>query len=147
MLLRQLASEKEERQRRLQSLPQHARSAQIEEASEIKAASVTTEQTDKEICKLITQVEAVMNVSSLQQTKMTEQQCQCTAKAPEKRRRLSQLKQGKVETCNHCFLCGEEGHRAVGCLNRQKRSAPSTRPKSAPQTAVPTPGSPCHNYT
>lgn len=29
--------------------------------------------------------------------------------------------------CNHCFVCGEEGHRAVGCLRRAKQSGNGTR--------------------
>lgn len=29
------------------------------------------------------------------------------------------LAQGTV-TCNHCFRCGQEGHRAVGCLSKSK---------------------------
>ncbi|KAL0199247.1 hypothetical protein M9458_007787, partial [Cirrhinus mrigala] len=157
-LLRQLVkvtSEEEERQRRIQSLPRtkvtHARSAQIEGGPEIKAAAAMTEQTDKEIRKLITQVEALTNVvTSLQQAKEKEQQCQCMTKAPEKRRRPgcpNCIKQGKEQTCSHCFFCGEEGHRAVGCLNRQKRSAPSDRPKSTPQTTVSNSESSCRTYT
>ncbi|RXN12736.1 Retrovirus-related Pol poly from transposon [Labeo rohita] len=157
-LLRQLVkvtSEEEERQRRIQSLPRtkvtHAQSAQIEGGPEIKAAAAMTEQTDKEIRKLITQVEALTNVvTSLQQAKEKEQQCQCMTKAPEKRRRPgcpNCIKQGKEQTCSHCFFCGEEGHRAVGCLNRQKMSAPSDRPKSTPQTAVPNSESSCRTYT
>lgn len=87
--------------------------------------------------------EVFLHTVSLQQTKITEQQCKCTAKALEKRRRPgcpNCAKQGKGETCNHCFLCSEEGHRAVGCLNRQNRPVPDTRSKNTPQTAVPKPG-------
>ena len=29
--------------------------------------------------------------------------------------------------CSHCFVCGEEGHRAVGCLKRPKQSGNGTR--------------------
>lgn len=131
MLLRQLVkvtSEEEERQRRLQSTPRlkttHAHSAQIEGISEIKTAAATTEQTDKEIRKFITQVEALTDVvNSLKQPKGKEQNCQCMSKAPEKRRRSgcpNCIRQRKEETCSHCFICGGEDHRAVGCLNRQK---------------------------
>ncbi len=106
----------------------HARSAEIEGVSEIKAAAATTEQTDREIPKRITQVEALTNiVNSLQQAKEKEQQCQCIANAPEKRRRPGCphcIKQGKEQTCCHCFFCGKEVHRAVGCLNRQKSQHP-----------------------
>lgn len=158
MLLRQLVkvtSEEEERQRRLQSLTRpkvtHARSAQIEGAPEIKAAAVTTEQTDKEIRKLTTQVEALTNlVTSLQQAKEKEQHCQCMSKAPEKKRSPSCancIKQGTGEACNHCFLCGEEGHRAVGCLHRKTKVTNNTRFKSTPQTTVSDSRSPCHKYT
>ncbi|GAA6095956.1 uncharacterized protein LOC109203576 [Tachysurus ichikawai] len=136
MLLRQLVkvtSEEEERQRRLQSTPRlkttHAHSAQIEGISEIKTAAATTEQTDKEIRKFITQVEALTDVvNSLKQPKGKEQNCQCMSKAPEKRRRSgcpNCIRQRKEETCSHCFICGGEDHRAVGCLNRQKSNAGS----------------------
>lgn len=27
-----------------------------------------------------------------------------------------------AENCNHCFVCGDSGHRAVGCLRRSKQS-------------------------
>lgn len=95
MLLRRLVrvtSEEEERQRRLQSLPRpkvtHARSAQMEGVSEIKAPAATTSQTNEEIRKLITQVEALTNVvNSLQKAKENGQHCQCMVKAPEKGRR------------------------------------------------------------
>ncbi len=72
MHLRQLVKvtgEEEERQRWQQSLPRpkvtHARSIQIERVSEMKAAAATTEETDKEIRKMITQVEALTNVVNL----------------------------------------------------------------------------------
>lgn len=29
--------------------------------------------------------------------------------------------------CNHCFACGEEGHRAVGCLRKHKQSGNGNR--------------------
>ncbi|KAK0131547.1 hypothetical protein N1851_033722 [Merluccius polli] len=32
-----------------------------------------------------------------------------------------------IPNCNHCFFCGEEGHRAVGCLKKSKVSGNETR--------------------
>ena len=32
------------------------------------------------------------------------------------------------QDCKHCFICGEEGHRAAGCLQRTKRQGNFNRP-------------------
>ncbi|XP_041828199.1 uncharacterized protein LOC121631315 isoform X2 [Melanotaenia boesemani] len=32
------------------------------------------------------------------------------------------------QDCKHCFICGDEGHRAAGCLRRPKRQGNSNRP-------------------
>lgn len=37
------------------------------------------------------------------------------------------VEQGKQD-CRHCFICGNEGHRAAGCLQRRKRQGNFNRP-------------------
>ena len=37
------------------------------------------------------------------------------------------LHQG-LENCNHCFVCGDPGHRAVGCLKRARQQENGNRP-------------------
>lgn len=87
-------------------------------------------------------------VNLLQHTKMTEQQCQCLAKAPEKRRRIgcpSCTKQGKVETWQSLFLVWRRV--SQGCWLPEQTKQVSARHQAKEQTAVTKPGSPCRNYT
>lgn len=34
--------------------------------------------------------------------------------------KCQECQQQGYDSCNHCFRCGQTGHRAVGCLNRSR---------------------------
>ena len=45
---------------------------------------------------------------------------QPTVQARGRTARCSKCTEQNLQECNHCFVCGEAGHRAVGCLKRAK---------------------------
>ena len=68
-------------------------------------------------------------VETLTATKTAEQSCQCAHTHPEPRPTAKKygfpscVEKG-TDSCNHCFICGDAGHKAVGCLKRGKAKSP-----------------------
>ena len=92
---------------------------------------------DEEVQKLTTQVQALTQmVESLKQLKLqsdthtqdsSQQSCHCasahTKRPPQNKGRpygCASCVEQNLPNCQHCFACGEEGHRAVGCLKKRK---------------------------
>uniref|UniRef100_A0A3B1J7S5 ribonuclease H n=1 Tax=Astyanax mexicanus TaxID=7994 RepID=A0A3B1J7S5_ASTMX len=132
-------SDESERQRRLGQTPRQkvtiARSAQLESVTENKAErSATDKKQTKTLQELTAQVEALTNViEAMRQTRTPENLCRCASdKAlPQHNVRVYRCpkctEQGVI-SCNHCFACGEEGHRAIGCLKKQARGENRIQP-------------------
>ncbi|XP_031725978.1 uncharacterized protein LOC116395901 [Anarrhichthys ocellatus] len=153
-----ITTEESERQQRLGPTPHqtqtNVRSAQF-------GASTTQEQGAKQqitehaagmdiIQQLSAKIEALTRVvDSMKQPIQplkTEQTCQFSTRNMTNPRRERTngcprcVEQG-LSNCNHCFYCGEEGHRAVGCLKKPKhqgnwsrslQGAPSDRVSNVP---------------
>ncbi|KAL6468412.1 hypothetical protein MHYP_G00240890 [Metynnis hypsauchen] len=143
-------SDESERQRRLGHIPRQkmtvARSAQLEtvtESTKEKSGSVTVKSQTKTLQELSAQVEALTNViETMKQSRHAEFFCKCTSgktcSQPTVRTyRCPGCTERGVIDCSHCFVCGEEGHRAVGCLKKQSRREshfqPFTPNKTRPQ--------------
>lgn len=146
-LLRQVTkttSEESERKRRLgrstRPKPAYAHSgeANINEVSKGKS-SADINAKDELIHQLSAQVQALTQVVSSLQSNATPSvkstnpephshcNCQCSTKQSrpkrtDRARGCPSCIAGGRDDCNHCFICGEEGHRAVGCLKRTKPS-------------------------
>lgn len=77
-------------------------------------------------------------MESLTVLKTPEQTCQCIHTKQKVRQSTKQYGcpkcvERRAGSCNHCFICGEAGHRAVGCLKRRQAtntSQPSSEPHS-----------------
>lgn len=132
-----ITSEESERQRRLGPPPRQnqlkAHSAQLEaNAAQFQGAKQqSAEQTAgiDMIQQLSAKIEALTKVvDSLKQTTQVqppEQACQCsqrkqTTAGRERTNGCPKCVEQGLPNCRHCFVCGEEGHRAVGCLQKQK---------------------------
>lgn len=147
IILRQvmrITTEDNERQKRLgtsrKHTATHAHSAQLE-LNMVKGTSHKQETADSQT-KPDPVKELAAKVDDL--TKMIEAMQKCYQPQPSYREpRLShnriQSNRGRPwgcpqcvdqqrQDCNHCFTCGEEGHRSAGCLKRQKRQGNSNRP-------------------
>lgn len=140
MILRhvmRITSEESERLRRLGSTPRQnqakAHSAQLEanaaQAQGAKQLNVEQAVGMDIIQQLSAKIEALTKVvDSLKnpiQARSPEQSCQCPQKKPttterERTNGCPKCVEQGLPHCQHCFVCGEEGHRAVGCLKRQK---------------------------
>ena len=133
-LIRQVnkvSSEESERQRRLGCNPRQkvtqAHTAQVEtEQDTEKTTDSKTKNKNKVIEELSSKVDALTKVvEALTATKTAEQSCQCAHTHPKPRPTAKKygcpscLEKG-TDACNHCFNCGDAGHRAVGCLKRWK---------------------------
>lgn len=130
-LIRQVnkvCSEESERQRRLGHGPRqkgtHAHSAQLENNETEKHSENKTKSKNNVIEDLNAKVDALTKlVESLAAVKTPEQPCQCVHTKPKPRPTARQygcpkcIEKG-LSSCNHCFICGEAGHRALGCLKR-----------------------------
>lgn len=152
MLLRQVTkttNEESERKRRL-GRSTRPRTAHVQ-SSESNTGEVSKEKSnpdtntkDELLHQLSTQVQVLAQaVSSLQSNAPVtvkqptlDHQPQCACQCPNVQSR--RLRKGKPHgcpnciassrtDCNHCFVCGEEGHRAVGCLKRSKPSGNAPR--------------------
>lgn len=136
-----LTSDESERQRRLGSTSRqkhtHAHSAQVE-ADPPKVSTVQKENPERKkqndvIQQLTEKVEALTKmVESLKrpvqpvQSELTGQQPTRAQVQPGQRGERPYgcpkcIEQNRPD-CSHCFACGEEGHRAVGCLRKAKQS-------------------------
>ncbi|KAJ8014045.1 hypothetical protein DPEC_G00036170 [Dallia pectoralis] len=98
------------------------------------------ESKDKTIQRLNAQIEALTEtVTSLTQRApaQTPEQpqpivCQYPSDkaAPQRKQRpygCTQCVEQGLPTCSHCFACGEEGHRAMGCLKKPKQQGNGPR--------------------
>lgn len=116
------------------------------QSSEINTSEVSKEKRnadtnakDELLHQLIAQVQALTQVvSSLQSNtpaaakqSTPDPRPQCTCQCPNKQSRHLRKERphgcpnciaSSRTDCNHCFACGEEGHRAVGCLKKSKPS-------------------------
>lgn len=152
VLLRQvtrMTNEESERKRRLgrSTRPKTAHVQSSEgNMGEVRKenSSADTDTKDELLHQLSAQVQALTQaVSTLQANAPTavkqsgsDPRSQCTCPCPDMQSR--QLRKGKPRgcpnciangrtDCKHCFVCGEEGHRAVGCLKRSKPSGNAPR--------------------
>ncbi|XP_061889775.1 uncharacterized protein LOC133645306 [Entelurus aequoreus] len=127
----QVCGEESERQRRLahgsRHKVTHAHSAQLETDKDIeKTLQHKTKNKSNVIEELNAKVDALTKlVESLTAKQMLEQPCRCTNARPRPRQTAKQYSCPKcaeegTSPCHHCFLCGEVGHRAVGCLKRPR---------------------------
>ncbi|XP_061817764.1 uncharacterized protein [Nerophis lumbriciformis] len=127
----QVCSEESERQRRLahgsRQKVTHAHSAQLETDKDMeKTLQHKTKNKSNVIEELSSKVDALTKlVESLTANQMLEQPCRCTNARPRPRQTARQYSCPKcaeegTSPCHHCFLCGEVGHRAVGCLKRPR---------------------------
>lgn len=132
----QIASDESERQRRLgQAARQrvsNALSAQCE-SSRGKDADCSRQNDQTEtIRRLSVQIEALTKtVESLTKARTSEVQNKAIDSQPQRRQRrrmCPKCSSKDVTFCSHCFVCGEEGHRAVGCLRKEQRSGNDQRP-------------------
>lgn len=150
MLLRQVnktTSEESERKRRLgrSNRPKtaHAHSGEVT-TSEVNKEKPVPDTKDELIQQLSAQVQALTEVVTSLQAKAApklsrpepqpQSTWQCTTKQSQSRHVKKERPYGCPNcvangrlNCNHCFACGEEGHRAVWCLKRLKPSGNSPR--------------------
>lgn len=132
-----ITSEESERQRRLGPTPRHnqpkAHSAQLEanaaQAQGAKQQTVEQAVGIDIIQQLSAKIEALTKVvDSLKQptqVRPPEQACQCPQRKPttagrERTYGCPKCVEQGLSHCRHCFVCGEEGHRAMGCLKKQR---------------------------
>lgn len=144
-LLRQViktTSEESERRRRLgrntRTKTIYAQSGQVNsDKPGDKKDDLQPKGKDEEVQKLSAQVQALTKmVESLKQLKLQPdtqsqcpppQSCHCNSyqAKPQPQRKgkfygCPSCTERNLPNCSHCFACGEEGHRAVGCLKRRK---------------------------
>ncbi len=132
----QIASDESERQRRLGQPPRprvsNALSAQCESGRGKDADCNRQNDQTETIRRLSAQIEALTKtVESLAKARTTEGQCKVTdsqLQGKQRRRMCPKCSAQDVTSCSHCFACGEDGHRAVGCLRREKVSGNDQRP-------------------
>ncbi|XP_051793415.1 uncharacterized protein b3gat1b isoform X1 [Acanthochromis polyacanthus] len=127
-LIRQVnkvSSEESERQRRLGHVTRqkvtHAHAAQLEPDKNAEKQSDKTKNQNKVIEELSAKLDALTKVvEALSAVKRPEPpSCQCGQNKPKPRQNPKQYGcPGCIQKGNHCFRCGETGHRAVGCMNR-----------------------------
>lgn len=133
-----ITSEESERQRRLGQVSRnkmaHAHSAQLEgNAEKVGKEAVDSKRTCRTIEELSAQVAALSSmIDTLKNSQQSGHSCQCNASTLQTLKKESRrvcpncVKQGTTN-CNHCFACGEEGHRAVGCLKSPGKSGNGSR--------------------
>ncbi|KAJ8010525.1 hypothetical protein DPEC_G00075990 [Dallia pectoralis] len=139
-----ITSDENERLRRLgpptRAKTSMANSAQVSEETDrdVKAAKVVSAQKgqDDEIKLLTARVDALTSMlDAIQHSRpvRTEGGWQCSSSQPSARR-VTRWRccprcadEGRQD-CTHCFICGEDGHQAVGCLSRPQRQGNGNRP-------------------
>lgn len=124
-------SEESERHRRLGSTPRAKQfSAHVAHVDEGKAKLTKREVADQKstadtVKQLEEKIDALTRVVDSLAEKMKKESSSSMARpAATKTERLyacSTCSQVGSKNCNHCFSCGEEGHRAIGCLKRPKQ--------------------------
>lgn len=126
-----MSSEESERQRRLGHCPRQkvtrAHIAQLgPDRDNEKSPDNKVKNKNKAIEELSAKLDALTKVGeSLSAIKSPEHQqpCQCAQtkgkpKLNSKQYGCSECVKKGASSCNHCFTCGQTGHRAVGCLKR-----------------------------
>ena len=136
-----ITSDESERQRRLGSQPRQkqtaAHSAQVEEEpvkeSNPKKETVNRKTKTDNVQQLTERIDVLTKlVDSLAATVEKDRACRYSSPKPQAGRKERQygcpkcLEKG-LQDCKHCFYCGEEGHRAVGCLKKPKRQGNESR--------------------
>ncbi|KAK6475935.1 hypothetical protein HHUSO_G23929 [Huso huso] len=133
-----ITSEESERQRRLGQVSRnkmaHAHSAQLEgNAEKLGKEVVDSKRTCRTMEELSAQVAALSSmIDTLKNSQQSGHSCQCNTSTLQTLKKESHrvcpncVKQGTTN-CNHCFACGEEGHRAVGCLKSPGKSGNGSR--------------------
>lgn len=139
-----ITSDENERLRRLgpptRVKPSVANSVQVnDEASgdvKVEKGVVVKKGQDDQIKLLTARIDTLTSMVDAIQHSMTvrtESGCQCSSNQPTPRR-VSRWRcctrcadEGRQD-CRHCFICGEEGHQAVGCLRRIQRQGNESRP-------------------
>lgn len=123
-----IISDENEHQRRLGQVTRH-RPAQAQSAViEMKDKMAKEKQTSQTIQQLAAQVETLTNmVATLMERKAANassyrhQPSTNQNTTPQKKTFLCpKCTEQNLQDCSHCFVCGEPGHRAVGCLKRSK---------------------------
>ena len=138
-----ITSEESERLRRLGPTPRQnqtkAHSAQLETNEMLEANAAQAQGAKRQavepaagldiIQQLSAKIEALTKVvDSLKQptpVQPPEQSCQCPKRKPtttgkERTSGCPKCVEQGLSHCRHCFVCGEEGHRAVGCIKRPR---------------------------
>lgn len=136
-----MTSEESERQRRLGHCPRqkvnHAHAVQYEPDKDIiKPPESKAKNREKAIEELSAKVDALTRVVEFLAATKTEEPCQ---HSPAKQKlKLNSKQYGCPEcikrgasTCNHCFRCGEAGHRAFWCLKHAQPGKVSQPPADA----------------
>lgn len=136
-----IISDENEHQRRLGQVlrqkPTQAQSAVIETKDKI-AKEQQTSQTFKQ---LAAQVETLTNMVATLMERKTPNHYEPPPEHPRPLANQSSIPQKKTflcprcteqnsPDCSHCFVCGESGHRAVGCLKRPRTQGNGNRPLS-----------------
>lgn len=134
--VRKVTSEESERHRRLGSTRQKhvsAHAAQVEELKTTPPKKDTKDQKPKtDIVKdLAEKIDSLTKmVESLTETVYRERSSHMTKTPVTRSERLyvcAKCAQAGSQSCNHCFSCGIEGHRAIGCLERPKKQGNESR--------------------
>ncbi|KAG9276423.1 hypothetical protein AMEX_G8737 [Astyanax mexicanus] len=138
-LVNQISSEESERQRRLGSCSRqritHAHSAHLESdndadkstGTKAKTKSKTEQELSAKIDALTKVVESLLHEKSIESASQSMPNKSNFSRPVRPRSCLKCVDQG-VSPCLHCFVCGDEGHRAVGCLKKKglmKTSSPA----------------------
>ena len=147
-----ITSEESERQKRIGSSRRQpttgAHSVQLEcntaqesitkhESSVVRAKSDPIKELTAKIEELTNTVETMKQQRQPQSTHVLSQDSQNKSRARKERPYGCPecVKQNRPN-CSHCFFCGEEGHRAVGCLKKQKRQGNANPVAAAGQAVI-----------
>lgn len=136
-----ITSDESERQRRLGSTSRQkqtaAHSAQVE-AEPVKESNSKKETADRKsktdnVQQLAERIDVLTKlVDSLAETVQKDHACRCSSPKPQMVRKerpygCPKCREKGSQDCKHCFYCGDEGHRAVGCLKKTKRQGNENR--------------------
>ena len=122
-----IISDENERQRRLGQVTRQKSTQAQSAVIETKDKVSKDQQTSQTIKELATQVETLTNmVATLMKQKAENSSSPHLSTnqtfVPQKKLYLCpKCTEQNLKDCSHCFVCGESGHRAVGCLMRPKK--------------------------
>lgn len=89
--------------------------------AEVKANREAIHELSAQVTALTKSLEKVMSIRPAVQQQAD--LAAATAQPPSKSETKGKCKQciaQNVDVCTHCFLCGQAGHRAVGCLMKSR---------------------------